>query len=267
MYPHAEAIDTFFRLLTVAVVIGVGISEFGWPQRYIAPRRLFGCAPGADSQQQARFEAAVAARQIAEDVPLSYGRVLGIATIVLGLTGLLPFVPVILPYALSCLAVASFALLAYLRFKRATTRRFAPLVRRSSVAVVSPIAIGAILCCALGMLALASDPAYRVSALIAAAATLMLGYVAWRIAQAPALLLGGDPELEYAIDERLRVARARNIAAVACAPAVVVIGFAYPGLLVTYQGYATIALSIVYGAFFLACFGSCLRLPGRAAAA
>lgn len=48
------------------------------------------------------------------------------------------------------------------------------------------------------------------------AAITVLGIIAWQMASAPALLLGSDPQFESAVDERVRVGRARGIASLAC---------------------------------------------------
>jgi len=105
-------------------------------------------------------------------------------------------------------------------------------------------------------------PPLRLGALAVAAATLLLGITAWRIATAPSLLLGEDPQVEYAIDQRLRVGRATGIAVLACAPGGVFAGFAgatLPGS----DLYATVAQDLALAALIVALIAGVLPLIKR----
>jgi hypothetical protein len=246
---HAHLAYAISRLFTAAVIIGIGLAVLRWPQCYTSVRRYFKRVGELPPSERDRVDRVLAARKEAEDIPAAYGRYLAMTILALGVLGLLPVVPMVLPYALLCLAFAGFTLLAYLRFRRATERRVAPLVRRSALRVFSPVLVAAMICCFIATVGLAAYPPQRVSAIIAVIAMLVLGFVAWRIAEAPALLLGDDPQWEYAVDARVRICRARDVAALACATAVVVVGFAYPSLLAGFHLYGTIALPVVYAAF------------------
>jgi hypothetical protein len=90
-------------------------------------------------------------------------------------------------------------------------------------------------------LAFAFYPPERLGAMITVLAMVMLGAVAWRIANAPALLLGIDPECEYAVDERIRVGRARNAALLACALGYVFVAMAQRSLSPVYEASAEVA--------------------------
>jgi hypothetical protein len=238
----------FARVFTAALIAGMGLAVL-WRPCYASPipyfKRLKGLAPA----DRSRIDRVLAARKAAEDVPDAYGWYLAFTIVALGGLELIPIVPMILPYALVCLAFAGFTLLAYLRFRRAGERRVAPLVRRSPLRVLSPVLVAAMIACFIATVALAAYPPERVSAIVAAAAIVILGFVSWRIAQAPALLLGEDPQWEYVVDEHVRVCRARNVAAITCAPAVVVITLAYPSMVSGFHAYATIALPVVQAAF------------------
>jgi hypothetical protein len=153
-------------------------------------------------------------------------RFVGILTIVMAPIALIPAVPYVLPYSLSCVAMAAAILLSYLHFRRATERRVAPLVRRSVWASLSPLGVAATLVCVIGAGLFAAYPQFRVGVVIVTAAGIVLLAVAWRVAVAPAILFGDDPQLEYLVDEHIRFSRATNLLALACAPATVLVGLA-----------------------------------------
>ena len=231
------------RIFTAAVIGGFG--AFLWARPcYASPRPYFKCVGRLALPERGRIDRVLDARDDAEDIPAAYGRYLALAVLGLGLLELLPAVPPVLPYALMCLVMAGFTLLAYLRFRRATDRRVAPLVRRSPVHVLSPFGIAAMACSFVAVLAVAAYPPQRLEALVGAVAMAVLVWVAWRIAQAPALLLGDDPQWEYAVDERIRVCRARNVTVLVCATGALVVAFAQP--------YASAVFYPVYAAFAVA---------------
>ena len=134
---------------------------------------------------------------------------------------LLPGVPYVMPYAASCLATAVATLLAYLKFRRATELRVAPLVRRTPFTAVPPVMIGSAAVCLIGTAAFAGIPEFRAGVVIVVISTAALLAIAWRIAVAPAVLLGTDPQVEYAVDDRVRFCRSTSLIALACAPAMV----------------------------------------------
>jgi hypothetical protein len=238
------------RIFIAAVMAGCGLLIFARPC-FASPRQYFkriGKLPPRDRQ---RIDRVLSAREASEGIPAKYGRYLGLTIVALGGLELLAAVPLVLPYALLCLALAAFTLLAYLRLRRATERRVAPLVRRSALRVLSPPIIVAMSCSFVVTVAIAGSPPERLSAIVAAAAMAVLGFVAWRIAEAPALLLGDDPQWEHAVDAHLRICRSRNVALLVCAMGVVAVGLAYPALLEGLHLYAAIALNAVYAAFII----------------
>ena len=255
---HAELVTRW--AMAVAMVVS-GLAAFAWPRCFANVAGYYTrWAAKLPPGEQERLGRVVAAREEAEGISAAYGRLLGVAAIALAGLEAVRALPPILPYALFCLSVAAVTLLAYLQFRRAVERRVAPLVRRSPFAALPAVSIAAIAASFLAMLALAAYPPERTGALIVAASTLLLGVVAWRIAKAPALLLGVDPQLEYALDERVRIGRARSIANLACAPAFVAIALASSSLPAQYAALGSVAFAVVGVSFALSLAASLLPL-------
>lgn len=245
-------------------MVAVGLAAFVWPRCFAGVTGYFTrWAAKMPPNQQERLNRVVEAREDAEGLSAGYGRLLGTFAIVLASLEAVRAIPFIVPYALFCLAGATLTLLAYLQFRRAIDRRVAPLVRRSPFTALPPVLIAGIAGSFVAAVALAAYPPERIGALVVAVSTLVLGSVAWRIATAPALLVGVDPQLEYAVDERVRVGRARNVANLACAPAFVAIVLVGPTLPPEYATLGSIATAITAAAFVisLAAFFLPLRRP------
>jgi hypothetical protein len=242
-------------------MIAVGVAALVWP-------RCFAGVPGYFTRwalklppaEQARLDRVVDAREEAEGISVSYGRFLGVAALMLAALEAVRAIPFILPYALFCLSAATITLLAYLQFHRALQRRVAPLVRRSPFTALPPVLVAAIVASFLVALSLAVYPPERFGAFVVAASTVLLGFVAWRIATAPALLVGVDPRLEYAVDERVRVGRARSIANLACAPAFVLVVLVEPTLPSQYATLGSVAMAVVAAAFVVSLAASVIPL-------
>jgi hypothetical protein len=246
--------------MAVALVL-VGVAAFAWPRCFAGVAGYFTrWATKIPADDQERLSRVVDAREEAEGISAAYGRLLAAVAILLAALEAIRAIPFIVPYALFCLAAATVTLLAYLQFRRAVERRVAPLVRRSPFTALPPLLIVAVACSFLASVALAAYPPERIGALVVAASTLLLGIVAWRIATAPALLIGLDPQLEYAVDERVRVGRARNIANLACAPAFVAIALVSPTLPAQYATRGSVAMAVVAAAFVISLAASLLPL-------
>jgi hypothetical protein len=205
----------------------------------------------------------VATREDAEGLSTAYGRYLGVAAFVLAGLELVRAIPFVVPYALYCLAGAGVMFLAYLQFRRATSQRVAPLARRSPFTALPRWIIVAMACSFGVSLWLAAYPPERLSAVIVALSTVVLGVIAWRVAVAPALLVGVDPQWEYAVDERVRIFRARTIANLACAPGFVLIALVEPTLPQQYALLGQLAFWISGAAFAVSLAASLLPLRGR----
>jgi hypothetical protein len=246
--------------MAVALVL-VGVAAFAWPRCFAGVAGYFTrWATKIPADDQERLSRVVDAREEAEGISAAYGRLLAAVAILLAALEAIRAIPFIVPYALFCLAAATVTLLAYLQFRRAVERRVAPLVRRSPFTALPPLLIVAVACSFLASVALAAYPPERIGALVVAASTLLLGIVAWRIATAPALLIGLDPQLEYAVDERVLVGRARNIANLACAPAFVAIALVSPTLPAQYATLGSVAMAVVAAAFVISLAASLLPL-------
>jgi len=76
--------------------------------------------------------------------------------------------------------------------------------------------------------------------------------VAWRIAGSQAVLFGDDPQVEYAVDERLRIKRVTAAVALGCAPAVVLVGLSQAWITPGYELLGTTALIVTYSSFAVA---------------
>ncbi|MBV9719421.1 MAG: hypothetical protein JOZ77_08875 [Candidatus Eremiobacteraeota bacterium] len=233
-YSHAA----LARILTAAMLLFLGIFQIVAPRCFWGLSMYFkgawGLSIGArralDVSQRERLTRVLAARELAEGDAEARMRYVGAFTIMMAAVALFPAIPYVLPYALSCLAMAASVLTSYLHFRRATARRVAPLVRRSPWQSLPPIAMAATAICALGSAAFAIYPQFRVGSAIVVISTIALVAVAWRVALAPALLLGDDAQLEYLVDEHVRYCRVMGLVAQACAPPTVLVALAWATL-------------------------------------
>lgn len=197
--------------------------------------------PWMDKQ---RLRNVIAARKEIEVVPQSYVRFYCAAALALAALELWPVLPYVLPYAALCVLTAFGMLGVYLRFRQRWKVHVAPLVRRSPLEALPIGVLAAMLWCLLITLALAAVPAERVSAIAVAAAMIVLAIVAWRVAVAPTLLFGDDPEWEYVVDERIRIGRARAIAVLGCLLAYLFVVLAAPSIRYPYAEWAPLAVNV-----------------------
>jgi hypothetical protein len=252
------------RLTVGLAMVAVGIAAFVWPRCFAGVAGYFARASSAlSSGERDRLSRVLSARENAEGISSNYGRYLGAFAIALSGLEAVRSVPPIVPYAIFCLAAALITLMAYLQFRRATEQRVAPLVRRSPFMALPPLLIGAMTCSFLITLAFAALRPERLAAIIVAVSTLLLAGIAWRIADAPALLLGTDPQLEYTVDERIRIGRARNAAALACAPPFVLLGIADPSVSQQYGLAGEVAMLLMAAALVVSLIASYLPLRQR----
>jgi hypothetical protein len=208
------------RYLMGLTLAAMGAFQIFWPDRFHCMNAYFkGTRRALTQEQGARLGRVLEAREEAEGASNAYARWSGLFAIAMGGVELIRAVPFALPYALSCLAIAVSLLLSYFHIRRVSERRVAPLAPRSPLTSLSPplLACAGISLC--GTLAYASIPELRAGALLVAFSVALFVAIAWRVAGAPALLFGQDPQLEYRVDEHLRVSRSGNILALASAPA------------------------------------------------
>ena len=260
-HAHTESLTRLLMAITFAVV---GVAAFAWPRCMAGVAGFFaGCSPALPPADRERLSRVIAAREDAEGISAAYGRYLGVMAFACAALEAVWAIPFIVPYAIFCLAGAGVMVLAYVQFRRAADQRVAPLVRRSPFAALPPVVIAAMACSLCVSLALAADPAERFGALAVAACTVVLGIVAWRVANGPALLIGSDPQWEYVVDERVRVGRARTIANLACTPAFVLAGMAELTLSPQYASLGSVAFYVAGAAFFVSFFAAIVPLTRR----
>jgi hypothetical protein len=256
--PHYAA-----RLTLAAAMVAIGLFALIFPDCFLGIGGYFKRSGDLSPEERERLNRVLTMRREAEGVSGANGRYLAVACFILAAAELVPAMPFVLPYALCCLALAFTTFLSYVQMRRATQRRVAPLVRRSALSALPLIAMAAMLCCFAVVLPFVVYSSERLSAIAVAASTLILGVIAWRIAVAPALLFGQDATFEYAVDQRLRNARATTIAMLACAPAVVFVAFAAPRLSPELAFYGNLAWPIVLIAFLVSLVVSMLPIFRR----
>lgn len=256
--PHYSA-----RIFLAAALVALALFALLFPDCFLGIGGYFKRVGDLSPEERERLGRVLAMRREAEGTSRGYGRYLAVACFVLAAAELVPAVPFVLPYAFSCLAFALTTFLSYMQIRRATKRRVAPLVRRSPLSGLPLIAMAAMLCCFAVVVPFIIYSSERLSAIVVAASTLILGLIAWRIAIAPALLFGKDATFEYAVDQRLRNARATTIASLACAPAVVFVAFAGPRLAPDLAAFGNLAWPIVLIAFLVSLVMSMLPVFRR----
>jgi hypothetical protein len=234
------------RVFLAFAIAAMGIGAIARPDYFFGVTGFFcGAAKRLPASEKERLERALVARQGAERISSrANGGYFAAAALATAVLELLPGIPPAVPYALFSLALAFITLLAYLQFRRANDRRFAPLVRRSVLASLPLPVIIAMGCTFVGELAFAMYPRERLGAIVIAFATAILATTAWRVAIAPALLLGSDPQVEYVVDERLRKGRALSIAILACGVGSLFVSYGILGIPDQY-GYLRVAELVV----------------------
>ena len=221
--------DQLARDWVAIVLVALGVFQLRSPGCFEGIRKYFrGAWAALSNAQSERLRSVIEARSCAEGA--GSARYAGVFTIAMGLLELWPAMPLIMPYAASCLATAYATWMAYQKFRRSTELRFAPLVHRTPLEALPPVAIVSVAFCLIGTAAFASIPQFRVAAALVVVSMLVLVAIAWRIAVAPAVIFGTDPQVEYAVDKRVRFCRATGLIALACGPAMVFAGLAWAQL-------------------------------------
>ncbi|HEY1429281.1 MAG TPA: hypothetical protein VGF18_06890, partial [Candidatus Tumulicola sp.] len=206
------------------------------------------------AEQSSRIARTLSARREIENPRRQWRRAIGILAIVAAALELVPSIPYAIPYAILCLGVACSELVCYIGMRQATQRRTAALVPRTPQQVLPPFVVAAVAATLLGVLLVAPLPDLRIAAVVVAVSMLVLFWIAWQVASSRALLVGDDPQIEYAIDERLRASRVANLAALAAAPAVALVGSSLPLVPADYRVVGNIAFVLTYAAFVAIAF-------------
>jgi hypothetical protein len=213
--PHDD-----LRYLEALFLAGMGAYQILQPRSFTGVSQYFKWAPAFLAPvDRTRLERAIQARERAEGVSVDRTRLFGLVGLIMAPLVFVHGIPFALPWAGYCLAVACTILLVYLQVRRATRRRAAPLARRQPLDTLAPRLVYAVYVSLIGTLTFAVFPQYRLAAIGVALSVLVLFAIAWRIAIAPALLQGDDPQIEYAVDQRVRFGRAAGIALLACVTA------------------------------------------------
>lgn len=254
------ASDGTQRMALGAAMAVAGVGALIWPRCFGSLAGTFARPARFDSADRERVRRVIDAREQVEGLSSTPGRYLGIVGLLCAVLEAIPSLPPIFPYVLFCLAVALLSLVSYVQVSRSVERRAAPLVRRSPLTVLSPVVVAAVLCNFAITLVVVAASQQRGEALVVAIATVVFAGVAWRLAGAPALLVGTDPQLEYAVDERVRIGRARNVASLACAPVIILIAVAAPTLPPSYHLFAAVAPLLSIAAFLAAMFSFLLPM-------
>lgn len=246
-------IELWGRVSMALVMAVLGITQIVFPRRYrcadVFSKRGFG---ELTPEQSGRLGRVLDARRDAEGVSLLPTRYTGLLGIAMAALEFAPGVPFVIPYAIYCLCGALTILASYLHVRRETERRTAPLTRRSPLDALPPVLIGAFAGCFLGVVALIGIAPQRAGSIGVAASMLILAWIAWRIANSQAVMFGDDPQIEYAVDERLRVTRASGTIALACAPAIVLVGWSVIALPPNSQSIGNVAMVVTYASFAVA---------------
>jgi hypothetical protein len=211
--------DQLARDWSAIALATLGIVQLLSPGCFESIRMYFrGAWTGLSYEQSNRLESVIEARTRAEGAGGGARYYAGLFTIAMGLLGLWPAIPYVMPYAASCLAMAYATWMAYRRFRHATELRFAPLMRRTPFEALPPVTIVSVALCLIGTAAFASVPQFRLAAALVVVSMTVLVAIAWRIAVAPAVLFGNDPQVECAVDKRVRFCRATGLVTLACTP-------------------------------------------------
>jgi hypothetical protein len=215
------ATEYVFRLLLGFALIGGGVFTAVRPKYVSSIERMFrGDYPNLGWEFKVRLSHVLEARVRAESINTRLTRILGILAALTGVVELIPTVPMLLPYAIGCVALAFQILAIFLQVRGVTTRRVASLApRRTPIGLPPVLLIGAALCLAgtAGFAVKVMLPVNGLSAVFVLLSMVVMFMVAYRIAVSPALLLGEDAQMEFFVDERLRVVRASSVIFVACA--------------------------------------------------
>src|SRR5579862_8861238 len=143
--------DQLAHIVTAGALVFLGVLQITMPSCFWGLSIYFkGTRATFSPEQRERLARVLTAREGVEGHADTYLRIVGFFTIVMGLVALVPGVPFVLPYSLSCVALAAAVLSSYLQFRRATQRRVAPLVRRSVWTSLPPLAVAATLVCLVG---------------------------------------------------------------------------------------------------------------------
>jgi len=266
MSAETAHIDQLTRLVTAVILTLMAVAQFVRPRCFVDVGIYFrNSCRGLSAQTSEQVRRTLDARREVEGDSAGLVRYVAVFYLAMAALEFVPAVPFAVPYAAGSLALSLAIYAAYAQVRRATQRRVAPLVRRSPFDALPPVVVAAVAACFAGTLAFgvyAPYATYRIAAIAVAVTVLILFLIAWQIARSPALLLGNDPQVEYAVDERVRLSRATNVTSLACAPAAVLTMLVSRHVAAGFPGYATIT-AIVCAAFAVTLIVSLMPMRKR----
>src|ERR1700728_3686680 len=121
--------DQLARDWVAIVLVALGVFQLRSPGCFEGIRKYFrGAWAALSNEQSERLRSVIEARSCAEGA--GSARYAGVFTIAMALLELWPAMPLIMPYAASCLETAYATWMAYQKVRRSTEVRFAPLAHR-----------------------------------------------------------------------------------------------------------------------------------------
>jgi hypothetical protein len=221
-----------YTLAAVIALLGIAMIT-GWQPLFDLNQFFWRVRLHLNATQDRRLLAALDARRIDPELlgRLSFG--LGIAAlsiaalIAVGIALRAPFLSVPILYGSLCLYVALCVVFGYAWAGHRSSRRVASLKRRSPGRTAPlPATLAAVVAVA-GTGALAMYPDLRDGAIAVTAAMLVMLAGAWQVAIEPAVLSGNDPDVEDAVDKRLRSCRILTIFGLISGTSVATVAFAH----------------------------------------
>ena len=204
------AIQDFLRWFMTGLLAIVGSVTL------LAPRQLAAVCPhvptrGLDAATAGRIEDAAYRRKRLENISPAYGIAVGAAWLIFAGCCAAGWATPAMWYAAAFLSLAAGMAAAYLHLRAIAGRRVAVLDVRSASGVVPWYWFAAAGGVALAALAWSELRAPGWAAALICLAALASTFLAWRVAEMPALLGGDDVAAERFVDEHLRFGRATSI--------------------------------------------------------
>jgi hypothetical protein len=204
------------HLGVAALLATIGICVVLRPGVFAAVRPYFS-ALRPDAVQCMRLDPVLTQRRRVEGISRGIGLVLGLLLVGLALMALVPAVAPACPYALGTIAFGAATAWAYGQLQRGGGQRLgSPRQSRRSLRWAAIFASACVTVICGVMFVGAADLPDAVLVALGACATLAS---AWAVFSMPVVRLGIDAAVECFVDERLRAARATNLAGIAVAMA------------------------------------------------
>jgi hypothetical protein len=199
-------LEMFMHWFWVAAFAGLGIFMLASPTRYANIEAYF-CRMRVKCSIRDRIVEAAERRKSIENISPTLGRATGLFAILCAVIAVFTPYPPLMLYAAFCLGFVGFLGVTYLQLRNTQYKRAASLEIRSPLNVLPVYWYALAFVAALFPLLDLRSPMLQVAAVIVTVCSLTLIVFAWRLALAPALLTGEDPDAEQFVDDRLRFIR------------------------------------------------------------